>query len=382
MTDEPIDAELVEEAQTLPAVRASEAIVARGELTVDEVVAQKDKILQIMQRVMQNNVHYGVIPGVNKPSLLKPGAEAINVALRLAPHYASEKIWHDDGHLTVSVVCELHHIPTGLVIATGEGLCTSRESKYAYRNEKRTCPACGAPAIIKGKAEYGGGWVCWKKADTPGCGANYAEGDAAITGQPQGKVPNPELPDTFNTVLKMADKRALVAAVLNGTAASDVFTQDVEERAAGGEEASAPAENPRSEGPGKFPVPKSWAKVQEAVRQCDNPDEAWPVFEAFVRAASYHLFGQTDSKQLSAEQRKTMLQKAAGATVALHDTPQAASVADFVIFDVAHQRKAWASVLDGTVLETPDVDAQPLEPEEELERLARIAQETIDGAQA
>lgn len=38
----------------------------------------------------------------------------------------------------------------------------------------RACPECGESAIIKGKAEYGGGWVCWKKRG--GCGATFPEG--------------------------------------------------------------------------------------------------------------------------------------------------------------------------------------------------------------
>lgn len=243
------DAE-VEEVRNLPAVRASEAIVAREELSVDEVVEQKDKIIQVMQRVMKDGTHYGLIPGVNKPTLLKPGAEAINVALRLAPHYHSEKIWHEDGHLTVVSKCELKHIPTSLVVGTGEGLCTSRESRYAYRKAQRVCPNCGEAQIKRSKfkpkaGDYDGvdpendepGWYCWKKEG--GCGMNFAADDKRITEQTEGKVDNPEIADTYNTVLKMADKRALVAAVLNATAASDVFTQDVEDNAA---TASAEAE--------------------------------------------------------------------------------------------------------------------------------------------
>ena len=35
--------------------------------------------------------------------------------------------------------------------------------------------------------------------------------------------------DYYNTVIKMADKRAIVAAVLYSTAASDTFTQDIED---------------------------------------------------------------------------------------------------------------------------------------------------------
>lgn len=244
--------EEVEVVRNLPAVRASEAMVARGELSVEEVVEQKDKIKQVMERVMTEDVHYGKIPGVNKPSLLKPGAEAINVALRLAPHYASEKIWHDDGHLTVVTKCELHHIPTGLIVGTGEGLCTTRESRYAYRTAKRECPLCGEPQIRRSKnqprqGDYEGasssdppGWYCWRKEG--GCGANFAHDDQRITSQEEGKVPNPDLADSYNTVLKMSDKRALVAAVLNATAASDVFTQDVEDKGASASGSEPPSD--------------------------------------------------------------------------------------------------------------------------------------------
>jgi hypothetical protein len=250
-TDEVIDGEVIEEEEaevtppsstsTLPAVRASEAIVARAEISVDEVVAQREKVVQVMERVMKKDVHYGVIPGVKKPSLFKPGAETILVALRLAPHYDSEKLWHDDGHLTVVTKCVLKHIPTGLIIATGEGLCTTRESRYAYRKSGRTCPACDAEdTILRSKYpprenDYPGanpsdppGWYCFAKRG--GCGANFAHDDESIVEQnTDQRIPNPDLADTYNTVLKMSDKRALVAAVLNGTAASDVFTQDVED---------------------------------------------------------------------------------------------------------------------------------------------------------
>lgn len=221
-------AEIVEEQTThLPAVRAHEAIVTRDEITVDDVVAQRDKIKAVMERVMRDGAHYGRIPGVDKPTLFKAGAEVLNTTFRLAPSYLSERIFHEDGHLTVVAKCVLSHAPSGIVLGEGEGLCSSREDKYASRNAKRVCPTCGAEAIIKGKEQYGGGWLCWKKQG--GCGAKFADGDRAIESQEVGKVANESLPDTWNTVLKMADKRALVAAVLNCTAASDIFTQDVED---------------------------------------------------------------------------------------------------------------------------------------------------------
>ncbi len=48
--------------------------------------------------------------------------------------------------------------------------------------------------------------------------------------QPTGNVENPDLADVWNTVRKMAEKRAMVAAVLVGTGCSSIFTQDLEEQ--------------------------------------------------------------------------------------------------------------------------------------------------------
>lgn len=229
MSEEIIEAE-VEEVQNLPAVRASEAIMAREEISVTDLVAQRDKIVEAMRVAMVEGVHYGHIPGINKPSLFKPGAEMLNVLFRFAPSYKSQSTFHDGGHLTVISSCTLTHIPTRMVIAEGEGLCSTYETKYAYRTGGRICPECGQAAIIKGKAEFGGGWLCYSKKG--GCNTKWADGTEqadAFESTDTGRADNPDLPDAWNTVLKMAAKRALVAAILNGTAASDVFTQDAED---------------------------------------------------------------------------------------------------------------------------------------------------------
>ena len=47
--------------------------------------------------------------------------------------------------------------------------------------------------MIKGKEEFGGGWLCWRKKN--GCGAKFPDGDQRIEGQEVGEIENPDLPD-------------------------------------------------------------------------------------------------------------------------------------------------------------------------------------------
>lgn len=101
------------------------------------------------------------------------------------------------------------------------------ESKWRFRKAEQKCPSCGKETIIKGKKDYGGGWLCYGKKG--GCGAKFKDGDPAIENQNMGRVEHDNPADYYNTCLKMAKKRALVDAILTATAASDIFTQDVED---------------------------------------------------------------------------------------------------------------------------------------------------------
>jgi hypothetical protein len=215
---------------TAIAVQSPQPVAMRNELDVADVIAQVQKIQRVMEQVMKKDEHYGVIPGTNKPTLLKPGAEKLCLTFRLDPQYDStpmNEAIRPDGHCFIDSKCTLYHIPTGLRMGSGEGACSTKESKYAYRKGARVCPNCGEEAIIKGSDQYGGGWVCWKKKG--GCGVKWKDGAEEIESQSTDRVANEDLGDLYNTIKKMANKRALVAAVLNVTAASDIFTQDLED---------------------------------------------------------------------------------------------------------------------------------------------------------
>lgn len=201
-------------------------------------VQRRDSIVQFTKQIMVRDTDYGVVPGTgSKPSLLKPGAEKLCSFFGLAPVFVPVETVQDwtgkehDGEafFLYRYRCELYR--NGVMVGSGIGSCNSWESKYRYRTAEKVCPNCHQPAIIAGKAEYGGGWVCFKKKG--GCGAKFPENHPAIVNQPSGKVANPDPADIVNTVDKMAQKRALVAATLIAVNASEFFTQDIEDMASG-----------------------------------------------------------------------------------------------------------------------------------------------------
>jgi len=188
-----------------------------------------NRFQQIVHSTMIVDLDYGIIPGTQKPTLLKPGAEKIAKLLGLSDQYEildKAEDW-DKPLFRYLIKCQLIHLATNAVISEGLGECNSMEGKYRWRDSKRKCPMCGAETIIKGKEQYGGGWICFTKIG--GCGAKWDDGDPEIESQTIGRVENEDIYSQVNTILKMAKKRALVDAALSAGRLSDIFTQDMED---------------------------------------------------------------------------------------------------------------------------------------------------------
>lgn len=280
------------------AVRDQAALPA--ELTVADVLAQTVKIQDLMKSALKDGEHYGVIPGTNKDkkTLLKPGAEKLCLMFQFAPEYKHEITQEP---FTVISTCTLYHRPSGTIVATGSGMCSAAESKYAWRQGDRACPSCKKEGtIIKGREEYGGGWLCFGKKG--GCGAKFPDGTKEIESQNVGRIANPDIADQYNTVLKMADKRSLVAAVLNGTAASDIFTQDLEDlqenlqaRSPAPDPAPAPDPKPVQEGTKE---PRRRAAAKKTDDSVDTTATVVPEPSAAEKCdkRGYHIFGEDFTK--------------------------------------------------------------------------------------
>ncbi len=194
-------------------------------MSVDGLVKQVQLIQQVMEKVMREDEHYGTIPGTKKPTLYKAGAEKLCLTFRLDPRYEIIREVRDKDFIAYTMKCTLIHIPSGQEIATGIGSCNSKETKYRYRYlEENT----GQPL----PKEY------WKARETGnnkemkrivGEGNRAAKIDGVWVIAKSTKVENDNPWDLDNTIIKLSCKRSLVAATLNATAASDIFTQDLED---------------------------------------------------------------------------------------------------------------------------------------------------------
>jgi hypothetical protein len=254
-------------------------------ISTDSVVKQIGQIQELMKRVMKEGEHYGTIPGterkcdlcngtgkgedhknclacggsgkLKKPSLFKPGAEKLGFTFRLRPEFDLDVINLGDGHREYRFVCRLIHIPTGANVGEGVGTCSTMEGKYRYRwdNTEKEVPK-----------EY------WDNGDKTLLGGRYMQPRKAWMkedGQSKQKwfifqrVEHDNPADYYNTCEKIGKKRAHVDAILTATAASDIFSQDLEEdeaaarlaaeRAAetegGGKPADAPPGAPKKKDP-------------------------------------------------------------------------------------------------------------------------------------
>lgn len=211
------------------AVKEEDGLV-QTQLTIQQLLTRKKQIQEIQAKVMTEGIDYGIIPGCAKPTLLKPGAETLNVTFGLRPilNPATDikEVELPNEHRQYQVTVHILSI-NGQEIATGVGSCSTMESKYRYRKADQKCPKCGKQTIRKGSKQYGGGWYCNKKDG--GCGEKFKDGDPLIENQEMGRIEYDNPADYYNTCLKIAKKRALVDGTINATAVSHIFTQDIED---------------------------------------------------------------------------------------------------------------------------------------------------------
>lgn len=177
-------------------------------LTLDEAKYRYNALVEFTKDIMKKDKDYGVIPGTGtKPTLLKPGAEKLCALFGMSPEFELIDSVKDfeKGLFYFQYRCALTR--GGHTIASGIGSCNSKEKKYRYRyvyENKATEEEKASAVSVETKSGKYGPYKVYK-------------------------IENTETFDIVNTIDKMAQKRALVAAVLIGANASEFFTQDIED---------------------------------------------------------------------------------------------------------------------------------------------------------
>lgn len=138
---------------------------------VQTTLTKINQFQMVVQNTLKANHDYGIIPGTTKPTLLKPGAEKIQMLFGVTSEYeVTERIQdYDKGFFAFTVVCRIYK--NDVKITEGVGHCNTREKKYVNQD----------PYTLA------------------------------------------------NTCLKMAKKRAQIDATLTIASLSEVFTQDMED---------------------------------------------------------------------------------------------------------------------------------------------------------
>lgn len=169
----------------------------------------KVKTLQgTLKSLLTENHDFGKIPGCgDKPTLLKPGAEKILMALGITSSY--ELIEHTEdfdglGFFAYTVKCTL--LKGSQKITEGLGHANSKEKKWAYEFVYEKDLPDGTDKDLLKKKRFEGKNGTFYKYEV-----------------------NADANSKANTILKMAKKRAQIDAVLTVASLSEIFTQDFDD---------------------------------------------------------------------------------------------------------------------------------------------------------
>lgn len=166
---------------------------------INRVVGHLEKVKEAVSKCLNEGIDkdFAVIPGTGKKdkdgkeegkrALLKPGAEKLMKLFGLGVRFKLTEKEFDrvENFAMFSYEAEVYHLKSGVVLSTCEGASNSWEKKYKEK------------ALWRGGIKVG-------MEPVPVC-------------------------DILNTLKKMAQKRAMIGAVIIATGASDYFSQDEDE---------------------------------------------------------------------------------------------------------------------------------------------------------
>lgn len=221
---------------------------------VQQMSAAIQKITQfqgIVQKTLRDGHDYGIIPGTDKPTLFKPGAEKILMLMGLTTEYELiEKVQdYDKGFFAFTVKCVISK--GDIKITEGVGHANTKESRYTNRwvTEKKIPEGIDKSLLQTREKE-----------------SKFKKGESYL----EYLIENADGCTLANTVLKMAKKRAQVDAVLTVASLSEIFTQDFDDQDL--------SQNPPQNNPPKQPYQQNKGKQQTTKPDKPTKDQLDKIF--------------------------------------------------------------------------------------------------------
>ena len=248
-----------------PSPLTNSAATLMPAMSVQQAIERYQLLISYVKELMRDGIDFGAVPGTDKPTLLKPGAEKLCTFFGLTKRFTIiDKVedWTGKEHGNETFFfylyrCALYH--GDRLIAESDGSANSWENRYRWRwvKEDEVPPQLNKAQLRTratnvsefgfaiDKAETGGQygkpasyWQMWREAIESGEARRIEKSTRA--GKPMlayelasklYRVPNDDVASQVNTLQKMAQKRSLIAATLLAVNASEFFTQDVEDLA-------------------------------------------------------------------------------------------------------------------------------------------------------
>lgn len=271
-----------------------------------DVLAAQEAIRDLVETALVEGRDYMTIPGTNKPTLVKPGAERIQMAFGAFSDFeiVEKEIDHDREIHYSKEKWEEAEKPDDEVIermkAAGTGRFRKSGNQWVWQVKH------SEPGVSYGLYRY----VIRCRLISRASGVQIGSGIGVASTMESKYIDRPR--DLENTIAKMAKKRAQIDAVLSTFGLSEMFTQDLDDMSggptgtpapsssgnggAGGGDTSAPSGGPAFL---DSPVTDTIGSPKKEVR-----DLTWR--EAIQKQKGYVQWVVENYRNISDEQRNTL----------------------------------------------------------------------------
>lgn len=224
--------------------------------SITHMAQMRNALIAFTKEVLVKEQDYGVVPGVQKPTLLKPGAEKLMNLFGMSVEFeCTDKVLDLQTRFIAYTYKATAKTREGRIVTQCEGSVNSYEPKYRYVWMEKAKPAQAEQDRLKAEGngkfrKSSAGWIWVERTE------------------------NPDLVGLQNTMQKMAQKRAFVGAILLATNASEFFTQDVEDM--GFIDVEATIVEPADKQANKLQPVKAEAAVKELPVRTEEPVKQQP----------------------------------------------------------------------------------------------------------